>query len=100
VPEGHGRALRAYKEVYRKHVGDPFPQDPFKQLELPIEAVFKSWDAPRAKSYRRIGGITGLNGTAVNVQAMVYGNMGETRARASRSRATRRRARTSSTASS
>ncbi|MEL6796011.1 MAG: PEP/pyruvate-binding domain-containing protein, partial [Planctomycetota bacterium] len=79
VPEeGLVELCERYKEVYRKHTGDVFPQNPFKQLELSIEAVFKSWDSPRAKSYRRISGITGLNGTAVNVQAMVYGNMGET----------------------
>ncbi|MEM9166275.1 MAG: pyruvate, phosphate dikinase [Planctomycetota bacterium] len=79
VPEeGLIELCERYKEVYRAHTGDVFPQNPFKQLELSIEAVFKSWDSPRAKSYRRISGITGLNGTAVNVQAMVYGNMGET----------------------
>ncbi len=77
VPEqGLAELCAAYKEVYRRHVGDPFPQNPFKQLELAIEAVFKSWNADRAVSYRRIAGISGLNGTAVNVQAMVYGNMG------------------------
>ncbi|MCL4221196.1 MAG: pyruvate, phosphate dikinase [Phycisphaerales bacterium] len=67
----------AYKKVYRDHVGDEFPQNPFKQLELAIEAVFKSWHADRAVSYRRLSGITGLKGTAVNVQTMVYGNMGD-----------------------
>jgi pyruvate,orthophosphate dikinase len=67
----------AYKEVYRAHVGDEFPQNPFKQLELAIEAVFKSWHADRAVSYRRLSGIVGLKGTAVNVQTMAYGNMGE-----------------------
>jgi pyruvate,orthophosphate dikinase len=68
---------RAYKRVYRQHVGHSFPQDPHKQLEFAIEAVFKSWNAPRAESYRRINQISGLNGTAVNVQAMVFGNMGD-----------------------
>ena len=68
---------QAYKDVYRKYVGDEFPQNPFKQLELAIEAVFKSWNADRAISYRRLAGIAGLNGTAVNVQSMVYGNMGD-----------------------
>ncbi|NRA58877.1 MAG: pyruvate, phosphate dikinase, partial [Phycisphaerales bacterium] len=67
----------AYKTVYRKAVGDEFPQNPSKQLELAIEAVFKSWNADRAISYRRLSGITGLTGTAVNIQAMVYGNMGD-----------------------
>jgi len=66
-----------YLEVYRKHVGKPFPQDPMLQLELAIEAVFKSWFAPRAVRYREIHEITGLKGTAVNVQAMVFGNMGQ-----------------------
>jgi len=79
VPEeGLVELCELYKEVYRKQVGDEFPQNPFKQLELAIEAVFKSWNADKAISYRRIEGIHGLNGTAVNVQAMVYGNMGET----------------------
>ena len=76
--EGLVELCDKYKEVYRKQVGDEFPQNPFKQLELAIEAVFKSWNADKAISYRRIEGIHGLNGTAVNVQAMVYGNMGET----------------------
>jgi len=66
-----------YKSIYKKHVGEEFPQNPFKQLELAIEAVFKSWNGDRAISYRRIAGIQGLNGTAVNIQTMVYGNMGD-----------------------
>lgn len=78
VPEeGMVELVEAYKEVYRSSVADPFPQNPFKQLELAIEAVFKSWDSERAVIYRRLNGITGLIGTAVNVQAMVYGNMGK-----------------------
>ncbi|MCK4871873.1 MAG: pyruvate, phosphate dikinase [Phycisphaerales bacterium] len=67
----------AYKVVYKHHVKRNFPQDPFRQLEAAVEAVFKSWNTPRAVSYRRINEITGLRGTAVNVQAMVYGNMGD-----------------------
>lgn len=67
----------SYKLVYAKHVKSPFPQNPFKQLELAIEAVFGSWHADKAVSYRRIEGMTGLNGTAVNVQTMVFGNMGD-----------------------
>ncbi|WP_153558960.1 pyruvate, phosphate dikinase [Roseimaritima sediminicola] len=67
----------AYKAVYKKHTGEEFPQDPFKQLELAIEAVFGSWNTPRAVSYRQLENIRGLLGTAVNVQSMVYGNMGE-----------------------
>lgn len=68
---------QAYKAVYRKHVGKPFPQDPVKQLEMAINAVFNSWMQPRAVRYRQVEGIAGLLGTAVNVQAMVYGNMGQ-----------------------
>ncbi len=75
--EGMQQLCDEYKKVVKKHAGKPFPQDPFKQLELAIEAVFKSWNAPRAISYRRVEGIRGLNGTAVNVQSMVYGNMGD-----------------------
>jgi pyruvate, orthophosphate dikinase len=67
----------AYKTVYKRSVGEEFPQNPFKQLELAIEAVFKSWNGERAISYRRLSNITGLIGTAVNIQAMVFGNMGE-----------------------
>ena len=66
-----------YKNVYKRQVGEDFPQNPFKQLELAIEAVFKSWNGDRAVAYRRLSGIQGLNGTAVNVQSMVYGNMGD-----------------------
>ncbi len=78
VPEeGMVELVAAYHTVYRKRVGDEFPQNPFKQLELAIEAVFKSWNADRAVKYRRLNGITGLPGTAVNIQAMVYGNMGD-----------------------
>nr|VFK21965.1 MAG: pyruvate phosphate dikinase [Candidatus Kentron sp. LPFa] len=69
--------IHAYKEVYKKYTGEDFPQDPFEQLEKAIEAVFKSWNIPRAVEYRRINEITGLLGTAVNVQTMVFGNMGE-----------------------
>ncbi len=75
--EGMKELCEAYKKVYSKHVGKPFPQDPLKQLELAIEAVFRSWMANRAVRYRQVEGITGLLGTAVNVQTMVYGNMGD-----------------------
>ena len=67
----------SYKQVFRKHFGKPFPQDPVKQLELAIEAVFKSWMQSRAVKYRQVENITGLLGTAVNVQSMVFGNMGD-----------------------
>lgn len=66
-----------YKEIYKKHVGYDFPQDPMKQLELAINAVFDSWQTERAVKYRIINKITGLLGTAVNVQTMVFGNMGD-----------------------
>ena len=66
-----------YKAVYKKHVGEDFPQDPKKQLMLAINAVFNSWNGKKAIEYRRIERITGLKGTAVNVQAMVFGNMGD-----------------------
>ncbi len=66
-----------YKKVIRRHAKRNFPQDPFRQLELGIEAVFRSWHTARAIRYRQINEITGLCGTAVNVQAMVFGNMGD-----------------------
>ncbi|MHC4128407.1 MAG: PEP/pyruvate-binding domain-containing protein, partial [Planctomycetota bacterium] len=65
-----------YKAVYRKHVGKAFPQDAYEQLQRAIEAVFRSWNTPRAASYREINKITGLIGTAANVQTMVFGNLG------------------------
>lgn len=66
-----------YKAVYRKATGYMFPDSPYEQLELAVNAVFESWDSPRAATYRRINHITGLLGTAVNVQTMVFGNMGD-----------------------
>ncbi|HEX3152441.1 MAG TPA: pyruvate, phosphate dikinase [Gemmataceae bacterium] len=69
--------VKRYKAVYKKHVGDDFPNDPRKQLMLAINAVFNSWNGNKAIEYRRIERITGLKGTAVNVQAMVFGNMGD-----------------------
>jgi pyruvate, orthophosphate dikinase len=81
--EGLKELCDAYKAVYKKGTGEDFPQDPIKQLQLAIEAVFGSWMADRAISYRNIEASKGntiirdLVGTAVNVQAMVYGNMGD-----------------------
>jgi pyruvate,orthophosphate dikinase len=69
--------VERYKNVYKHHVGSEFPSDPFVQLSLAIEAVFKSWMGDRAITYRQLNDIRGLRGTAVNVQAMVYGNMGD-----------------------
>jgi pyruvate,orthophosphate dikinase len=70
--------VHRYKAVYKGDVGEDFPQDPRKQLMLAINAVFNSWNGKKAVEYRRIERITGLKGTAVNVQAMVFGNMGNT----------------------
>ncbi|QEG34370.1 pyruvate, phosphate dikinase [Bythopirellula goksoeyrii] len=75
--EGMVKLCEEYKNVFKKHYGKPFPQEPIKQLELAIEAVFKSWMQPRAVKYRQVENITGLLGTAVNVQSMVFGNMGD-----------------------
>ena len=75
--EGLIQLCQAYKRVYRKYAGEDFPQDPMSQLQLAIEAVFSSWNTTRAVRYREVENIRGLLGTAVNVQSMVYGNMGE-----------------------
>ncbi|MCC7512768.1 MAG: pyruvate, phosphate dikinase, partial [Anaerolineae bacterium] len=65
-----------FKEVYRKAVGEDFPQDVYKQLELATKAVFESWMGKRAIDYRRATNIPDDLGTAVNIQTMVFGNMG------------------------
>ncbi|MBQ4583590.1 MAG: pyruvate, phosphate dikinase [Bacilli bacterium] len=68
-----------FKKVYSENMnGEEFPQDPKVQLMGAVKAVFRSWDNPRAIVYRRMNDIPGDWGTAVNVQAMVFGNMGET----------------------
>ncbi|MFO0789141.1 MAG: pyruvate, phosphate dikinase [Pirellulales bacterium] len=78
VPEEGMKLLcEEYKKVFQKHFGKPFPQEPIKQLELAVEAVFKSWMQNRAVKYRQVENITGLLGTAVNCQSMVFGNMGD-----------------------
>ncbi|WP_226635539.1 pyruvate, phosphate dikinase [Novosphingobium profundi] len=69
-----------YKAIVSEELGKPFPQDVHEQLWGAIRAVFDSWDSDRAKVYRRLNDIPGDWGTAVNVQAMVFGNMGETSA--------------------
>jgi len=66
-----------FKAVIEQKAGRPFPQDPTEQLWGAVEAVFRSWNNPRAIKYRQINDIKGLLGTAVNVQAMVFGNMGD-----------------------
>ena len=72
--------VEGYKAVVRKHAGVDFPTNPWDQLWGAISAVFDSWNTERAILYRRMENIPGEWGTAVNVQAMVYGNMGETSA--------------------
>ncbi len=70
--------IATYKEIYKREIGEEFPQDPMKQLLTARDAVFNSRDAERAIIYRRINGISDDQGsTAVNVQTMVFGNMGE-----------------------
>lgn len=68
--------VKRYKELYKAEKGAEFPQDPKIQLMEAVKAVFRSWDNPRAIVYRRLNDIPGDWGTAVNVQEMVYGNMG------------------------
>ncbi len=70
--------IAEYKKVVRKEAGKDFPQDPQVQLNMSIEAVFRSWYNPRAYTYRRMNKISDDLGTAVNVQTMVFGNMGDT----------------------
>jgi pyruvate,orthophosphate dikinase len=75
-----GRGSSRYKERVEEETGKPFPQDPHEQLWGAIGAVFGSWMNARAVTYRRLHDIPESWGTAVNVQAMVFGNMGETSA--------------------
>ncbi len=70
--------IARYKAIYAEKMGEEFPQDPKVQLMQAVKAVFRSWDNPRAIVYRRMNDIPGDWGTAVNVQAMVFGNMGDT----------------------
>ena len=71
--------VKRFKKVYSENMnGEEFPQDPKEQLMGAVKAVFRSWDNPRAIVYRRMNDIPGDWGTAVNVQAMVFGNMGDT----------------------
>jgi len=69
--------IRRFKEVVRKETGSDFPQDPQKQLDMARDAVFQSWNNDRARYYRKQNRIPDDLGTAVNVQAMVFGNMGD-----------------------
>src|SRR6202045_4042754 len=70
--------IEEYKKVVKKHTRREFPQDPHEQLVMARDAVFRSWQNERAKTYRRINNIDDMLGTAVNVQAMVFGNLGDT----------------------
>ena len=68
--------VKEYKAIYKKYIGEDFPQDPNVQLFNAVKAVFMSWNTPRAKTYRKLNEISDTLGTAVNVQEMVFGNMG------------------------
>ncbi len=69
--------VERFKKVFKEHTGMDFPQDPYEQLRLAIEAVFKSWNSDRAIAYRNATGIPHDLGTAVNIVTMVFGNMGD-----------------------
>ncbi len=71
------KIVEEYKKAYKAHMKSDFPQDPLDQLQKSIDAVFGSWMNDRAIHYRRLNNITGLLGTAVNVQSMVFGNFGD-----------------------
>ena len=70
--------VEEYKEKYKELMGEDFPQEPREQLDLAISAVFRSWGNERAILYRKLNDIDDAMGTAVNVQSMVFGNMGDT----------------------
>ena len=70
--------IAAYKDLVEKEIGREFPQNPMDQLMEAVQAVFRSWNNERAILYRQLNGISSSLGTAVNVQSMVFGNMGET----------------------
>ena len=72
------KIVEKFKQIYKEEMGEDFPQDPIDQLRYAIEAVFRSWNNPRAKIYRQLNGIDDKLGTAVNIQSMVFGNMGNT----------------------
>ncbi|MBP3264473.1 MAG: pyruvate, phosphate dikinase, partial [Acidaminococcaceae bacterium] len=70
--------IKRFKAIYKEAIGQDFPQEPAMQLLEAVKAVFRSWDNPRANVYRRMNDIPGDWGTAVNIQTMVFGNMGNT----------------------
>ena len=69
--------IKSYKQIVKAKTGKEFPQDVLKQLEMARDAVFKSWNNPRAITYRKLNNIPDNIGTAVNIQSMVFGNMGD-----------------------
>jgi pyruvate,orthophosphate dikinase len=71
------KIVSVYKDIYQEQLQRPFPQEPKEQLFLAVAAVFKSWNNPRAKTYRRLNTISDSLGTAVNIQEMVFGNFGD-----------------------
>ncbi len=70
--------VKKFKSIIKRKSGEPFPDEPFVQLRMSRDAVFRSWNNPRTISYRRMNNIPSDIGTAVNIQAMVFGNMGNT----------------------
>ncbi|MDQ3557516.1 MAG: pyruvate, phosphate dikinase, partial [Gemmatimonadota bacterium] len=76
-PDGLRHLVGAFKALIRESAARPFPEEPEEQLWGAIEAVFRSWDTPRAKAYRRVNAISDTLGTAVSVCSMVFGNMGD-----------------------
>jgi pyruvate,orthophosphate dikinase len=76
-PEQLRQLVDDFKKIYRDHTGEDFPEDPMVQLRSAIEAVFASWNTPRAVAYRRVEKIPDDLGTAVNVQMMAFGNLGD-----------------------
>jgi len=76
-PEGLKKVVQCEKQIYKQHLGEDFPTDPAIQLFAAIQAVFSSWDNDRAIAYRELNGIPHNLGTAVNIQTMVFGNLGD-----------------------
>ena len=70
------KVTEKFKKIFKKHTNKDFPTDPYEQLKMSTEAVFKSWDGKRAIDYRNAAGIAHNLGTAVNIQTMIFGNMG------------------------
>lgn len=75
--DGLKKLILEFNTIIKSHTGQPFPQNVYEQLKMAVEAVFQSWFNPRAQLYRKINKISDELGTAVNIQSMVFGNMGE-----------------------